>query len=114
MKNLQPQLVWGLFDEITKVPRPSKHEEKIGAYLVEFAKKHGLEYQCDTIGNIVIRKPATPGYEERPTVVLQAHTDMVCEKNSDKVFDFDNDAIEVVIDGEWVRANGTNIRASGT
>lgn len=111
MKNLQPQLVWGLFDEITKVPRPSKREEKIGKYLVEFAKKHNLEYQCDAIGNIVIRKPATAGYEALPAVVLQAHTDMVCEKNSDKVFDFDNDAIETVIDGEWVRANGTTLGA---
>ena len=104
-------MVWGLFDEITKVPRPSKREEKIGKYLVEFAKKHNLEYQCDAIGNIVIRKPATAGYEALPAVVLQAHTDMVCEKNSDKVFDFDNDAIETVIDGEWVRANGTTLGA---
>ena len=85
IKNLQPQLVWGLFDEITKVPRPSKKEEKIGKYLIEFAEKHNLEYQSDEIGNVVIRKPATAGYEALPTVVLQAHTDMVCEKNSDKI-----------------------------
>lgn len=111
IKNLEPKLVWGLFDEITKVPRPSKHEEKIGKYLVEFAKKHNLDYQCDAIGNIVIRKPATAGFEALPTVVLQAHTDMVCEKNSDKVFDFNNDAIEVVIDDGWVRANGTTLGA---
>ena len=111
MKNLEPKLVWGLFDEITKVPRPSKKEEKIGKFLVEFAEKHNLEYQCDAIGNIVIRKPATAGYEALPTVVLQAHTDMVCEKNSDKVFDFDNDAIETIIDGDWVRANGTTLGA---
>ena len=62
MKNLEPKLVWGLFDEITKVPRPSKHEEKIGEYLVNFAKAHNLEYQCDAIGNVVIRKGATAGY----------------------------------------------------
>ena len=111
IKNLEPKLVWGLFDEITKVPRPSKREEKIGKYLVEFAKKHNLDYQCDAIGNIVIRKAATPGYEALPTVVLQAHTDMVCEKNSDKVFDFDNDAIETIIDNGWVRANGTTLGA---
>ena len=111
MKNLEPKLVWGLFDEITKVPRPSKHEEKIGAYLVNFAKAHNLEYQCDAIGNVVIRKPASEGYEARPTVVLQAHTDMVCEKNSDKVFDFDNDAIQTYIDGEWVKADGTTLGA---
>ena len=103
--------MWGLFDEITKVPRPSKKEEKIGKYLVEFAQKHNLEYQCDAIGNVVIRKAATEGYENRPTVVLQAHTDMVCEKNSDKVFDFENDAIEAYIDGEWVKADGTTLGA---
>ena len=111
IKELEPKLVWGLFDEITKVPRPSKREEKIGKYLIEFAKKHNLEYQCDAIGNIVIRKGATVGYEGRPTVILQAHTDMVCEKNSDKVFDFDNDAIQTYIDGEWVKANGTTLGA---
>ena len=111
IRDLEPELVWEIFDEITKVPRPSKKEEKIGKYLIEFAEKHNLEYQSDEIGNIVIRKPATAGYEALPTVVLQAHTDMVCEKNSDKVFDFDNDAIETIIDGEWVRANGTTLGA---
>lgn len=111
IKNLQPKLVWEIFDEITKVPRPSKHEEKIGQYLVDFAKKHNLEYQCDAIGNVVIRKSATAGYENRPTVVLQAHTDMVCEKNSDKVFDFNNDAIQTFIDGDWVKADGTTLGA---
>ena len=111
IRDLEPKLVWGLFDEITKVPRPSKREEKIGKYLVEFAKKHNLDYQCDAIGNIVIRKGATAGYEGLPTVVLQAHTDMVCEKNSDKVFDFDNDAIQTIIDNGWVRANGTTLGA---
>ena len=111
IKNLEPKLVWGLFDEITKVPRPSKKEEKIGAFLVEFAKKHNLEYQCDAIGNVVIRKGATAGYENRPIVVLQAHTDMVCEKNSDKVFDFENDAIQTYIDNGWVKADGTTLGA---
>ena len=111
IKNLEPKLVWGIFDEITKVPRPSKKEEKIGKYLVDFAKSHNLEYQCDAIGNVVIRKGATAGYEDRPTVVLQAHTDMVCEKNSDKVFDFDNDAIQTYIDGDWVKADGTTLGA---
>ena len=111
IRDLEPKLVWGIFDEITKVPRPSKHEEKIGKYLVDFAKSHNLEYQCDAIGNVVIRKGATAGYEDRPTVVLQAHTDMVCEKNSDKVFDFDNDAIQTYIDGEWVKADGTTLGA---
>ncbi len=111
MKNLQPKLVWEIFDEITKVPRPSKHEEKIGEYLVAFAKSHNLEYQCDAIGNVVIRKAASVGYENRPTVVLQSHTDMVCEKNSDKVFDFNNDAIQTYIDNGWVKADGTTLGA---
>ena len=111
IRNLEPKLVWELFDDITRVPRPSKKEEKIGAFLVEFAKAHGLEYQCDAIGNIVIRKAATAGYENRPTVVLQAHTDMVCEKNSDKVFDFENDAIQTYIDNGWVKADGTTLGA---
>ena len=111
IRNLQPKLVWEIFDDITRVPRPSKREEKIGAFLVEFAKSHSLEYQCDAIGNIVIRKGASAGYENRPTVVLQAHTDMVCEKNSDKVFDFDNDAIQTFIDGDWVKADGTTLGA---
>ena len=111
IKNLEPKLVWGLFDEITKVPRPSKHEEKIGEYLVNFAKSHNLEYQCDAIGNVVIRKGATAGYENRSTIVLQAHTDMVCEKNSDKVFDFNNDAIQTYIDNGWVKADGTTLGA---
>lgn len=111
IKNLEPKLVWELFDDITRVPRPSKREEKIGAFLVEFAKSHNLEYQCDAIGNIVIRKGATAGYESRPTVVLQAHTDMVCEKNSDKVFDFENDAIQTYIDNGWVKADGTTLGA---
>ena len=111
IRDLQPKLVWEIFDDITRVPRPSKREEKIGKFLVEFAESHNLEYQCDAIGNIVIRKAATAGYEDRPTVVLQAHTDMVCEKNSDKEFDFDNDAIQTYIDGEWVKADGTTLGA---
>ena len=111
IRNLQPKLVWEIFDDITRVPRPSKREEKIGAFLVEFAKSHNLEYQCDAIGNVVIRKGASEGYENRPIVVLQAHTDMVCEKNSDKVFDFDNDAIQTYIDNGWVKADGTTLGA---
>ena len=86
---LKPRLVWELFDAITKVPRPSKREGKIIEYLVAFAKEHRLEYRKDAIGNVVMRKPATPGYEAKPTVILQAHMDMVCEKNSDVEFDFE-------------------------
>lgn len=109
--NLEPRTVWEQFDAITRVPRPSKKEGKIIDFLVDFAETHGLEYQKDAVGNVVIRKPATPGFEEHPAVILQSHMDMVCEKNSDVEFDFDNDPIRTKIDGEWVRAEGTTLGA---
>ena len=102
--NLEPRIVWEQFDAITRVPRPSKKEGRIIEFLVDFARKHNLEYKKDAIGNVVMRKPATPGFENRPTVILQSHMDMVCEKNSDVEFDFDNDPIRTHIDGGWVRA----------
>lgn len=111
IKDLKPSLVWEEFDAITKVPRPSKREEKIIAYLKEWAAKHNIECLCDQIGNVVMRKAATAGYESHPTVILQSHVDMVCEKNSDVEFDFDNDAIRAHIDGEWVKAEGTTLGA---
>ncbi len=84
LKKLSPRAVWELFDEITRVPRPSKKEEKIVAWLVDFAVRHGLEYQKDAVGNVVIRRGASPGMEGRPAVVLQNHVDMVCEsRNAD-------------------------------
>ena len=109
--NLEPRLVWEQFEAITRVPRPSKKEGKIIDFLVDFATKHGIEYRKDAIGNVVMRKPATPGYEDRPTVILQAHMDMVCEKNSDVEFDFERDAIRPRIDGGWVKAEGTTLGA---
>lgn len=109
--NLNPRIVWEQFDAITQVPRPSKKEGRIIEYLVEFAKSHGIEYQKDVIGNVVMRKPATAGFEERPAVVLQAHMDMVCEKNSDVEFDFEHDAIRTRIDGDWIKAEGTTLGA---
>ena len=90
LTKLAPCEVWTEFEAITRVPRPSKKEEKIRDYLVGWAKEHGLEYRCDATGNVVIRKPATTGYEGRPTVILQSHMDMVCEKNSDVAFDFEH------------------------
>ena len=98
LTKLAPCEVWTEFEAITRVPRPSKKEEKIRDYLVGWAKEHGLEYRCDATGNVVIRKPATTGYEGRPTVILQSHMDMVCEKNSDVAFDFEHDAIRTRID----------------
>ena len=94
VKDLKPALLWQCFDEITKVPRPSCHEEKIREYLLEFAKKHGIESKTDKVGNVVLKKPATKGYESAPTVVLQAHMDMVAEKNGDVEHDFLNDPIQ--------------------
>ncbi|MBB6276362.1 aminoacyl-histidine dipeptidase [Porphyromonas circumdentaria] len=109
--DLKPELVWRYFHEITQVPRPSKKEEKILAYLKKFAEDRKLDYSQDEAGNIVIRKAATPGYENLKTVVLQSHVDMVCEKNNDTVHNFDTDPIRTVIDGEWVRAEGTTLGA---
>lgn len=111
MKSLQPRQIWYYFEEITKVPRPSKKEEKIIAYLENFAKEHNLEHKKDHVGNIVIKKPATPGYEDRKSICMQSHIDMVCEKNSDVEFDFEKDAIQTVIDGEWLKAKGTTLGA---
>lgn len=109
--DLQPNIVWKHFYEVTQVPRPSKKEGKIIRYLEDFAAKHQLPVKKDAVGNILISKAATPGYEKLPTVVLQSHMDMVCEKNNDVQHDFDNDPIETVIDGEWLRAKGTTLGA---
>ena len=110
VKDLNPTIVFEIFDQITKVPRPSKKEEKIRKFLLDFAAEHGLAVKTDSVGNVVMSKPATPGKENAPTVVLQAHMDMVCESN-DKDFDFENNAIRTVVDGEWVRAEGTTLGA---
>ena len=109
IKNLAPELVWNIFDQITKVPRPSKKEEKIRQWLVDFAKQHNIECHLDATGNVLMRKPATPGYEDHQTIVMQGHIDMVCEKNSGVDHDFENDPIETIIDGDWVKANGTTL-----
>lgn len=109
--DLKPEALFRFFHEITQIPRPSKKEEKIIAYLKEFAKKRNLECDQDAVGNIVIRKPASPGYEDRTPVILQSHIDMVCEKNSDKQHDFDNDPITTIIEGDWMRADGTTLGA---
>lgn len=107
----KPQLVFDYFSQINKVPRPSKKEEKIIAFLQQFAAEHQLECKTDKAGNVLISKPATKGMEQKPTVVLQSHMDMVCEKSSDRVIDFDNDPIETYVDGEWMRAKGTTLGA---
>lgn len=109
--DLKPSSVFFYFEEICKVPRPSKKEEKIVAYLKAFGEQHNLETKVDEVGNVLISKPATPGKEGLKTVILQSHVDMVCEKNSDVKHDFLNDPIEIVIDGDWMKANGTTLGA---
>ena len=109
IKNIEPKQLWNYFHEICQIPHPSKKEKKIIEYMVEFGKKNNLETIVDKTGNVIIRKPATKGMEKRKGVILQAHLDMVPQKNSDKKHDFEKDPIEAVIDGEWVRANGTTL-----
>lgn len=111
LNHLKPNSVWHYFEEICAVPRPSKQEEKMTEWLLNFAKINQLQAKRDAIGNVVIKKEATKGYKNRKTVILQSHIDMVCEKNSDTIFDFEKDAIRPVIDGDWVRAEGTTLGA---
>ncbi len=109
IKDIQPTEVWSIFDQMLQIPRPSYHEEKIQEWAYNFGKSLGLETLKDEAGNVIIRKPATPGMENRKGVILQGHLDMVPQKNSDKVHDFVNDPIEAIIDGDWVKANGTTL-----
>jgi dipeptidase D len=111
IRDLQPTAIWNYFYDITQIPRPSKKEEAILLYLLDFAHKHKLEAKQDKAGNILITKEATLGKEGLPTLILQSHVDMVCEKNSDVEHDFDNDPIQTVIDGDWVKAKGTTLGA---
>lgn len=108
---LKPELVWKHFAEIVRIPRPSSHEERIRRYVLDFAAAQGLEAREDAAHNVYVRKPATPGMEGRKGVILQAHLDMVPQKNNDKTFDFENDPIDAYIDGEWVTADGTTLGA---
>lgn len=110
-KELKPAGVFRFFEEICQIPRPSKHEEKIIAYLQEFGKKYNLKTTTDACGNVLLEKPATPGMEKRKTVVLQAHMDMVPDKRKDVEHDFLKDPIETWIDGEWLKAKGTTLGA---
>jgi dipeptidase D len=109
--NLTPTEVWKNFYSLTQIPRPSHFEEAIQQFMLDFGNKCGLETFRDKVGNIIIRKPATPGMEDRKGIVLQTHLDMVPQKNSDKQHDFEKDPIEAYIDGEWVTANGTTLGA---
>lgn len=111
MKNLQPQGLWSNFYDLTQIPRPSGQKEEVSAFLANYGRSLGLETIVDEIGNVIIRKPASPGYENHPGVILQGHMDMVPQKNNDTQFDFAKDPIEAYIDGEWVTAKGTTLGA---
>ncbi|MDD4192004.1 MAG: M20/M25/M40 family metallo-hydrolase, partial [Mangrovibacterium sp.] len=109
LHRLEPRGIWENFYQLTRIPRPSHHEGRIQGFIAEFGEKLGLETMRDEAGNIIIRKPATPGMENCKGVILQGHLDMVPQKNKEKVHDFTSDPIEAYIDGEWVKANGTTL-----
>lgn len=109
--NLKPQMVFDYFEQICEIPHGSKHEEQISRFLQDFGKSLGLETIADEVGNVLIKKPASPGYEDRKTIILQGHMDMVCDKRKDVEHDFSKDAIKLVVDGEWLRADGTTLGA---
>ena len=111
IRELEPKVIWENFYALTQIPHPSKKEEEIIAFMEKFGKDLGLETIVEPIGNVIIRKPATPGMENRQGIILQAHLDMVPQKNSDVTFDFEKEAIQAYIDGEWVKAKGTTLGA---
>ncbi|MEL1245091.1 aminoacyl-histidine dipeptidase [Flavobacterium sp. DGU11] len=111
IRNLEPKALWNKFADLNAVPRPSKKEERVIAFMKDFGKKLGFETIEDEVGNVIIKKPATKGMENRKTIVMQSHLDMVHQKNSDTVFDFDTQGIEMYVDGDWVRAKGTTLGA---
>ena len=111
IKNLKPECIWRNFDALTQVPRPSGHLEKIQQFLLDFAAQAGVEAMKDSGGNIVMRKPATPGMENRKGIILQAHMDMVPQKSKESKHNFETDPIETYIDGDWVKAKGTTLGA---
>lgn len=111
IRSLSPQSLWNHFADLNAVPRPSKKEERVIQFMLDFGKKLGLETKTDSIQNVIIKKPATPGMELKETVILQSHLDMVHQKNAGTEFDFDAQGIEMVVDGDWVKANGTTLGA---
>ncbi|MCF8230253.1 MAG: beta-Ala-His dipeptidase, partial [Bacteroidales bacterium] len=109
LNDLEPKILWGIFDEMTQIPRPSKFEDKIQEWAVNFGNKLELETFKDDVGNVIIRKPATKGMEDKKAVVLQGHLDMVPQKNSSTQHDFKKDPIKTFIEGDWVKAKGTTL-----
>lgn len=111
IRQLQPRALWNNFANLNEVPRPSKHEERVIEFMQQFGEKQGLDTTVDSTGNVIIRKPASPGMEGRPTVILQSHLDMVHQKNAETNFDFNSEGIRSYVDGEWVTAEGTTLGA---
>lgn len=111
IRELEPKAVWNKFADLNAVPRPSKKEERVIQFMLDFGASLQLETLNDEVGNVIIRKPATPGLENKKMVTLQSHLDMVHQKNNDTVFDFDTQGIQMYIDGDWVRAQGTTLGA---
>lgn len=111
IRNLEPKQIWNNFEDLNAIPRPSKHEEKVIAFMKSYGESLGLKTVVDSIGNVIIYKPASKGMEDRKTVILQSHLDMVHQKNADTEFDFASQGIQSVLDGEWVKAKGTTLGA---
>lgn len=109
--NLEPRAMWTHFASLNAVPRPSKKEQRVIAFMKDFGHSLGLETLEDETGNVIIKKPASPGMEDRVTIVLQGHLDMVHQKNADTDFDFDAQGIQMFVDGDWVKADGTTLGA---
>ena len=111
IEQLDPKGLWSNFSKLNAVPRPSKKEERVIEFMMDFGKSLGLETIKDAIGNVIIKKPASPGMKNAKTVIMQSHLDMVHQKNNDTEFDFLNQGIEMVIDNDWVKAKGTTLGA---
>jgi dipeptidase D len=111
VRNLQPKALWNHFADLNAIPRPSKKEDQVRAFMVNFGQQLSLDTKVDPVGNVIIKKPASPGMENRKTVVMQSHLDMVCQKNNDTEFDFETQGINMLIEGDWVTADGTTLGA---
>ena len=111
IRNIAPKTVWNHFSDLNAVPRPSKKEEKIIQFMVDFGSRLQLDTSVDKVGNVIIKKPASPGMEDRKTIVMQGHLDMVHQKNAETTFDFEKEGINMFVDGDWVKAKGTTLGA---
>jgi len=111
VRALEPKALWNKFADLNAVPRPSKKEERVIKFMKDFGTNLGLEVIEDEVGNVIIKKPATAGMEDRVTIVMQSHLDMVHQKNADTNFDFDTQGIQMVVEGDWVKAKGTTLGA---